>query len=230
MSRKVKITGEEKAEIARRVATGELGVREAAREVGVDHARIREWKNRYEAQGALAFRETEENQVYSQETKKKAVEDYLGARGSLQIIAAKYGLRSESTLRAWIKLYNSGRDFSRKMSGGSRMKKARKTTQAERIEIAKACLENGCNYGETAIQYNVSYQQVYTWVKKFRKLGEAGLEDRRGQRTAQQEPRTEEEELRIRIAQLEHELYMTKMERDLLKKLDEIERRDAFRK
>ena len=109
------------------------------------------------------------------------------------------------------------------------MKKARKTTQAERIEIAKACLENGCNYGEAAIQYNVSYQQVYTWVKKFRELGEAGLEDRRGQRTAKQEPRTEEEELRIRIAQLEHELYMTKMERDLLKKLDEIERRDAFR-
>ena len=110
------------------------------------------------------------------------------------------------------------------------MKKAQKTTQAERIEIAKACLENDCNYGEIAIQYDVSYQQVYTWVKKFRELGEAGLEDRRGQRTAHQEPRTEEEELRIRIAQLEHELYMTKIERDLLKKMDEIERRDAFRK
>ena len=82
----------------------------------------------------------------------------------------------------------------------------------------------------SAIQYKVSYQQVYTWVKKYRELGEAGLEDRRGQRTAQQEPRTEEEELRIRIAQLEHELYITKMERDLLTKLDEIERRDAFHK
>ncbi len=44
-----------------------------------------------------------------------AVEDYLGGKGSLQIIAAKYGLRSETTLRAWIKVYNSGKDFSRKM-------------------------------------------------------------------------------------------------------------------
>lgn len=110
------------------------------------------------------------------------------------------------------------------------MKQGRDTTQDERVAIAKDCLENGSNYGETAIKYNVSYQQVYTWVKKFRELGEAGLEDRRGKRLAGQEPRTELEEARIKIAQLEHELYMAKMERDLLKKLDELERRDAFRR
>ena len=110
------------------------------------------------------------------------------------------------------------------------MKEGRETTQEERIAIAKDCLENGSNYGETAIKYNVSYQQVYTWVKKFKEMGEAGLEDRRGKKTASQEPRTELEEMKIRMAQLEHELYMTRMERDLLKKLDELERRDAFRK
>ena len=90
--------------------------------------------------------------------------------------------------------------------------------------------QNGSNYGEIAIKYQVSYQQVYTWVKKYRELGEAGLEDRRGQRTAQQEPRTEEERLRIENAQLKHELYLAKMERDLLKKLEEIERREAYHK
>ena len=110
------------------------------------------------------------------------------------------------------------------------MKNTRKTTQEERVRIAKECIENGDNYGEIAIKYQVSYQNVYTWVKKYRELGEAGLEDRRGQRTAQQEPRTEAEELRVRIAQLEHELYITQVERDLLKKLEEIERREAYRK
>lgn len=110
------------------------------------------------------------------------------------------------------------------------MKNTRKTTQEERIQIAKECIESGNNYGEIAIKHQVSYQNVYTWVKKYRELGAAGLEDRRGKRTAQQEPRTEDEELRVRIAQLEHELYITKVERDLLKKLEEIERRDAFRK
>ena len=151
--------------------------------------------------------------------------------GSLLEISKKYKIRSKTQLERWIKVYNSGKDFDKhKMSGGSRMKKTRKTTQEERIEIAKDCIANGKNYGETALKYRVSYQQVYTWVKKFSELGEAGLEDRRGQRTAQQEPRTEEEELRVKIAQLEHELYMTRMERDLLKKLEEIERRDAYRK
>ena len=110
------------------------------------------------------------------------------------------------------------------------MTKPRKTSQEERLKIAKECLENGKNYVETAQKYNVSYQQVYTWVKKFSELGEAGLEDRRGQRTVQQSPRTAEEELKARIAQLEHELYITKMERDLLKKVKELERRDRWGK
>ena len=110
------------------------------------------------------------------------------------------------------------------------MKQGRETTQEERIAIVKDCLENGNNYGETAIKYKVSYQQVYTWAQKFKELGEAGLEDRRGKKTAAQEPRTELEELKIKMAQLEHENYMLRMERDLLKKLDELERRDAFHK
>lgn len=54
--------------------------------------------------------------------------------------------------------------------------------------------------------------------KEIQRAGEAGLEDRRGQRIAQQSPRTAEEESKARIAQLEHENYMLKMERDLLKK------------
>jgi transposase-like protein len=110
------------------------------------------------------------------------------------------------------------------------MTKSRKTTQKERVKIVKECLENGKDYGAMALKYNVSYQQVYTWVKKYSELGEAGLEDRRGQRAAQQEPRTKEEELQAEIARLKHELYMTKMERDLLKKVKELERRDRWDK
>ena len=110
------------------------------------------------------------------------------------------------------------------------MKQGRETTQEERIAIVKDCLENGSNFGETAIKYSVSYQQVYTWAKKYKEMGETGLEDRRGKRIAEQEPRTELEAARIEIEQLKHKLYLAEMERDLLKKLDELERRDAFRK
>ena len=227
---KEKVTVEERIEAARTCADGRMSQAEAARRLGVDKSTVREWVRRYKAGGALAFKEQEHNTVYTEEMKVAAVREYLSGKGSLREISAKYGMRSTRQLNDWIKVYNSGRDFGRKMSGGSRMKQGRETTQEEKLAIVKDCLENGSNYGETAIKYGVSYQQVYTWVKKFRKLGEAGLEDRRGKCIAEQKPRTELEEARIKIAQLEHELYMAKMERDLLKKLDELERRDAFRK
>ena len=110
------------------------------------------------------------------------------------------------------------------------MSKSRKTTLEERIKITKECIESGHNYGEIAEKYNVGYQQVYTWVKKFIEKGDSGLHDRRGCWKKNQEPRTPEEEAQIRIAKLEHENYLLRVERDLLKKLEELERRDAFRK
>ena len=61
-------------------------------------------------------------------------------------------------------------------------------------------------------------------------MGEAGLEDRRGKRKKDQVPGTEPEKAQIEIEQLRHKLYPAETECDLLKKLDEIERRDAFRK
>ena len=230
MDRRSKFTPEEKLEIAKRCFHGELSRADAVKKYGISKTLLRSWIVCYREQGAAGFARTGKKKVYSPELKLQAVLDYLDGKGSYMEIAAKYGLRSDRDLRSWMKVYNSGRDFSRKTSGGSRMTTSRKTTQTERIAIVKDCLANGRNYGETAIKYNVSYQQVYTWVKRFTELGEAGLEDRRGKRKANQEPRSEVEELKIRMARLEHELYMTKMERDLLKKLDELERGDASHK
>ena len=110
------------------------------------------------------------------------------------------------------------------------MKQGRDTTKEERLEIVKDCLASGKNYGEMALKYQVSYQQVHSWTLRFEELGEAGLEDRRGKRKKDQTPRTELEAAQIEIERLKHKLYMAEMERDLLKKLDEIERRDASHK
>ena len=230
MPYKAKAAPEEKRLLIERYLRGEISLSQAGKIAGVSKECFRHWLKKYESEGPLVFHNTGRNRVYSEKIKQQAVMDYLAGQGSLVEICKKYKIRSTHQLRDWIKVYNSGKDFRHKMSGGSRMKTGRKASQEERIQIAKDCLENGSNYGETAQKYNVSYQQVYTWVKKFRTQGEAGLEDRRGKRTAAQIARTPEEELKIRIAQLEHELYMTKMERDLLKKLEEIERSDAFRK
>lgn len=223
---KKEVSAEKKEELVQRYLAGELTQQQAAQEAGVRKQSFQRWVARYEAEGSLGLMPAEGFRAYSEETKKQAVEAYLSGEGSLLEICKKFKIRSEHPLRNWLMVYNSGRNFKNR-SGGSRMSKTRKTTQEERIQIARECLENGKDYGACALKYQVSYQQVYTWVKKYIELGEAGLEDRRGQRTAQQEPRTEEEELKIRIAQLERENYLLKMERDLLKKVEELERRDA---
>ena len=228
--RKRNISPERLIEAIKEYIDGKGSFDTIAERYGISYETIRSGFIRYKKNGISAFIETEHNAVYTEEVKTKAVIEYMQGEGSLAVIAAKYGLRSKVQLQRWIKVYNSGRGFRQKMSGGSRMKEARPTTVEERIQIAKECIANGENYGETALKFNVSYQQVYQWVKKFREKGAAGLEDRRGKRLKDQVPRTREEELEIEVAKLKHELYMTQMERDLLKKLDEIERREAYRK
>ncbi len=218
-------------QIAELVASGNIGAEGIARQYGLGKQTVRYWAALYKAQGASAFQDTGKNAVYPPELKMKAVLSYLQGEGSYEIVAAKYGLSRDAILKQWVKMYNDGKDFSQhKMSGGSRMTTSRKTDKEERVKIAKECIENGKNYGEIALKYKVSYQQVYSWVKRYSELGEAGLEDRRGRRKVDQEPRSEIEELKIKLAQTEHELYMTKMERDLLKKVKELERKDLYRK
>lgn len=232
MSQKPKLSPEEKVKIVRRYLNGEGSASSAAAEVGVDRKTIQKWIMQYEAEGAAAFLPNRRNHVYTAEIKLQAVKDYLSGKGSLAEIGKKYGLRDKRQLQAWIKVYNAHGDLnSVKFSGGgSYMKQGRDTTQEERVQIVRDCLSSGKNYGEMALKYKVSYQQVRTWTLRFEEMGEAGLEDRRGKRKKDQIPRTELEKAQIEIEQLKHKLYLAEMERDLLKKLDEIERRDAFRK
>ena len=232
MPQKSKLNAEEKVEIIRKYQQGEISLAQAAREASVETATIYRWSTRYEAEGADGFLSYQKNRVYPSELKLKAVQEYLSGSGSLREISKKYKLRNERQLSNWIKVYHAHGDFnSVKFSGGgSYMKQGRDTTQEERVQIVKDCLASGKNYGEMALKYKVSYQQVRTWTLRFEEMGERGLEDRRGKRKKDQVPRTELEKAQIEIEQLKHKLYLAEMERDLLKKLDEIERRDAFRK
>ncbi len=225
MSRKKDIPVEKKVEIVRAYNRKEIGLMEASRQGGVNFDTIIAWVRNYESEGVEAFL-PHRNRRYTAEEKIQAVKEYLNGEGSIRDICKKYKIRSTSRLRAWLKVYNGGGDLGsvKHSGGGSYMKQGRETTQAERIEIAKACIASGKNYGEIALKYKVSYQQARSWTKRFEELGEAGLEDRRGKRKKDQEPRTEVEKMQIEIEQLKHKLYLAELERDLLKKLDEIER------
>lgn len=232
MPRKEKMSPEEKVELVQRCMAGELGVCAAGRLVGVTEKSVRRWIARYEAEGAKAFLRSERNRVYSAELKLQAVREYLSGGGNALEISKKYKISNPCILEQWIKMYNAHGDFNsvKQSGGGSYMKQGRETTQEERIQIAKECYASGKNYGEMALKYNVSYQQVRNWTLRYEELGEVGLEDRRGKRKKDQEPRTELEKAQIEIERLKHELHKAEMERDLLKKLDEVMRRDVYRK
>ncbi len=232
MPHKQKVAAEEKVAIVRQCLRGELGVCEAGLRVGVTKGAIRQWIALYKAEGVEGLMPHARNRKYSPKLKLAAVREYLEGKGSYKEIARKYKLRSDHQLREWVKVYNAHGDLSsvKFSGGGSYMKQGRKTTQEERIQIATECLASGKNYGEVALKYKVSYQQVRTWTLRYKELGKAGLEDRRGKRKKDQAPRTELEKAQIEIEQLKHKLHLAEMERDLLKKLDEVVRRDAYRK
>ena len=232
MSRLSKFTPEEKMNVVRRCLAGEWSSKEAGRKVGVDEKTIRRWIAQYESEGTAGLLPCRNNRVYSPKFKLQAVQDYLSGAESLITICKRYKIRSEAILFQWIQVYNAHGDFDSKKysNGGSYMKQGRETTQEERIQIVKECLASGKNYGELALKYQVSYQQIRSWTRRFEEMGEAGLEDRRGKRKKDQTPRTELEKAQVEIQRLKHQLYLTEMERDLLKKLDEIERRDASHK
>ena len=224
MSKREKIKIEDKVRIAKAYTKGSISLCAAAEQLGVHHTTIEDWVRLYETEGVQAFLSRTENRRYDPALKEVAVKDYLSGKGSIRSICKKYKIRYTKQLRMWIKVYNGHKDF-KKQTGGSRMTKGRETTQAERIAVAKTCIATGRNYGEAAIAYNVSYQQARSWTLKYIEGGEAALEDRRGQRKKNQQPRTELEQAQIEIEQLKHKLKMLEMENHLLKKLEEIERR-----
>ena len=100
----------------------------------------------------------------------------------------------------------------------------RKATREERIEIVDYCLSHDKDYKNTAALYEVSYSQVYDWVKRFEERGEEGLEDRRGKRREEEEL-TETERLRRENARLRKQHEKDVMTIELLKKVKELERK-----
>jgi transposase len=224
MPQKIKIPSEIKIRIVTSYLAGKYGYYEAAKVAGVSGATFGSWVHQYKFSGPTFFTPVERKTKFPTEIKKAAVEIYLSGKESQQDICDRYHIRSHTTLQKWIKVYNSHGTF-KKMTGGSSMAVGRQTIPDERIKIAEECISNRKNYGEIALKYEVSYQQVYMWVKKYSEMGKDGLQDRRGRRTGSLPSRTPEEELKAKITQLEHEKYMLQMENDFLKKLDEVERR-----
>jgi transposase len=227
MKRPATYTVEEKINIIQMALAGDQTKKHISAVHHIDPTTLYDWIQRYQAQGASGLKRPTSFQRYSEETKLRAVHAYLNHAGSLRTICRAYHISRVSVLQSWIAKY-TGDESPSMEKGTSLMRNGRKTTLTERIEIVQYTLANAHNYQAAAQKYDVSYQQIYSWIKKYEAQGEAGLEDRRGKGPADQPALTETEQLKLKVKQLEHRNEYLEAEAGLLKKLKEIERRDPF--
>ena len=197
-----------------------------AKSYGIGKTTLRRWTRKYERHGAATFYEKRGNVRYSKEFKIHCVEAVISGEGSVDDIAVKYNISHEEVLRTWIRRYNANmelKDYDPKREVYMADAK-RKTTLEERKEIVEYCISHGRDYKNTAALYDVSYSQVYTWVKKYVADGEAGLTDRRGHHKTDEEV-DELELLRRENLRLKRQLEERDMLVELLKKVKEFEGR-----
>ena len=216
---KSKLSYEEKLLAIKEYKSGKGSYKTIAQKYGISARTLVDMVAIYETQEL----KEEGNKKYSKELKIQAVTDYLTGKGSQQEICKKYKIRCRKQLRDWIKWYNGHQEFKEHSSarGEIYMTKGRKTTQEERAEIVAFCIEHGKDYGLTIETYKVSYQQIYSWVKKYEEKGVEGLTDRRG-KTKPESELTEEERLRQENRILQAKIKDQEMEIALLKKLREL--------
>ena len=55
------------------------------------------------------------------------------------------------------------------------MAEKRKLSYEERLQAVLYCIGQQLNYRQTSEQNKITYQQIYSWVKKYQEQGEAVL-------------------------------------------------------
>ena len=191
----------------------------------VKETSLKRWIANYQSQGIEGLITKHKHTQRTKEFKTLAVEEYLSGNFSLKDICIKYKISSDSILRRWIKVYNDGHKELKSTGCGRNkpMTKGRKVTFDEKVDIVKYCISHNRNYYDTMDKFKVSYQQIYSWIRKYDEKGVDGLIDRRGKAKLESEL-TDEDRLKARNNLLEAENDRLRLENAILKKLQEIER------
>lgn len=217
-------TPEFRAKVCQEYLDGKGSYRTLATKYNVSARTIQQWVAKYRLYGIAAFAPKSGNAAYTSEFKTMCVEAVLSGEGSVDDIVAKYNISAREVLRNWIKRYNANRELPDYIPRREiyMANARRKTTITERKEIVEYCLAHNKDYKETASIYDVSYNQVYSWVKKYLANGENGLTDKRGHHKTDDEV-DEMERLRRENLRLKRQLEEKDMLVELLKKVKEFE-------
>jgi len=162
MGRKNKYTFEEKVNAILDYKNNKRGKTQICNDLGLAGSDLYKWIRIYDKHGEAGLLTKQGNRNYSKEFKEEVVFAYLDGEGSYGDLSNTYDIPSSSTLKNWVKKYNSHielKDYDPQRDVC--MTKTRKTTVNERIEIVTYCIEHDKQYKLVAKQYDVSYAQVY---------------------------------------------------------------------
>lgn len=226
MAKKNQYSAVEKLVIIQEFETGQDPLGDVAQKYDISTWTLKKWRHQYELNGYDGLEPRTTWRYYSEELKLQAVLDYLSGNGSQYEIIDKYKIASRTQLQNWISKYNSHSSLRPRGSGGKTvaMTKGRSTDWKERIDIVLYCLSQDRNYQAAAEKFQVSYQQVYQWVKKYEAGKEDALKDGRGRKKAPEEL-DETDQQKLAMKKLQYENERLKAENTFLKKLQELERR-----
>lgn len=188
------------------------------------------WIRQFLLHGLEGVRHRSLNHRYLLNTKIEAVKEYQAGFPGEKIIE-KYDIRGLSQLKQWSIQYNN--DELKTKSRKRVRKMGRKVSFEEKCKIVQWVLDHDNDYQGATIQFNVSYQRVYSWVHKYHEAADSweALKDNRGHRKPQKalEEMTEKERLEAEIKRLKKINREMELEIAFAKKLVEIRNRGVKR-
>lgn len=177
----------------------------------------------YEDQGISGLESSHRNKSYSQAFKLQVIQEHLQEGTAYRVLARKYRIPSDATVRCWINRYTKGKEIQSYQPKPEVYHMISKhTTQEERLQIVQDYLTQTHSYKDTAQKFQVPYHNVYAWVQKYQKHGPDGLVDGRG-RHKPESIMTEEEKLKLELKALKARNQYLETENYALKKLQEVE-------
>lgn len=223
MGRNIKFDQKLKLKMVKEYLNKGIPAKALSKKYGCDAIYIRFLAKKYQNHGAKALLVSQNNQSYTTDFKHMVVKEYMKGQKSLRSLAIEYNINSSSIIHTWKKMYNGHKELNSYNSyGGKNMTKGRKISYEERIDIIEDYLKNGKSYAATANKYNLSYQQIYTLVRKYNVFGIKSLPDH------SDKPNNIEDMGQIKKLEAENKILKARLERleielELKKKLKELQ-------
>ena len=157
MRRKNKFTLEERVSMCKDYLEIGLSREDILIKYGVSNRVFYRYINRFRIYGIEVY---PRNRAYTREFKTKVINEIFEG-SSIDELSAKY-LLSNTIVINWIKQYSKGIINDYIPRGEIYTMRSPKLSKDKKMAIAKECIENGRNYKEICVKYDIKYSNLYS--------------------------------------------------------------------